>query len=100
MRNVLLGPQQLLEQVQRLGVIADENDLVVGLRMYAMQEPIASISSAIIAPFLEGHSLPFKHKELSAPVASHPCISSRPILVARANETFRNEVITPFQVVR
>ena len=35
----LLATQHLLKEIESLGVVADEDDLVVRLRMYAVQEP-------------------------------------------------------------
>ena len=39
MIDLLLAPQELLKEVQSLRVVADQDDLVVRLRVYTMQEP-------------------------------------------------------------
>lgn len=38
--RLLLAATQLFEQVQCLGVVADQDDLVVRLRVYAVEEPM------------------------------------------------------------
>ena len=40
----LLAPEELLEQVQRLGIIADKNDLVISFSANTMQESVACFS--------------------------------------------------------
>ena len=36
----LLATQHLLEEIESLGVVADEDDLVGRLRVYAVEEPV------------------------------------------------------------
>ena len=39
LEDILLAAQEFLEEVQSLRVVADQDDLVVRLRVYAVQEP-------------------------------------------------------------
>ena len=72
----LLAPEQFLKKIQGLGIVTNEDDLVVCLHSHAMQEPSRPENKLTISPTFFFILIPFKHEELATPLAMYVLTSS------------------------